>query len=93
MVDPNKVSQIRDALKSFWDEQSISVDGGSTSIDDLVAAMDSMTAVEALIEVEKIVGMDLPSGKVIRCGGYNDEADFIEDLTARVLTYVEEHSI
>lgn len=52
-----------------------------------------MTAVEALIEVEKIVGMDLPSGKVIRCGGYNDEADFIEDLTARVLAYVEEHSI
>ncbi len=92
MVDEGLVRQIREALKSFWDEQSISVDGSSTSIDDLVAAMDSMTAVEALIAVEKIVGMELPSGQVIRRGGYNDQEHFISDLTTRVLTYVEEHS-
>lgn len=91
-MDEGKVRQIKEALKAFWEEQSISVDGSSTSIDDLVAAMDSMTAVEALIAIEEIVGMDLPSGHVIRRGGYNDQEDFINELTARVLTYVEEHS-
>lgn len=54
--------------------------------------MDSMTAVEALIAVEKIIGMDLPSGYVIRRGGYNDQEHFINDLTARVVIYVEEHA-
>ncbi len=92
MADECEVRQIKEALLSFWKEQSVSIDGSSESIDDLVAAMDSMTAVEALIVVEKIVGIDLPSGHVIRRGGYNDQEHFINDLTNCVLTYVEEHS-
>lgn len=83
--------QIRQALEDFWEAQAISADGGSTSVDDLVAAMDSMTAVEALVEVEKIVGMELPCGDVIRRGGYESKKQFVEELTARVLKYVKEH--
>jgi len=83
--------EIRVALEKFWEEQAISVDGESTSIDDLVAAMDSMTAVEALIDVEKIVGMDIPVGSVIRRGGYDTKEQFLDDLTVRVRKYVEEH--
>lgn len=90
MVDSNTAGQIREALENFWDEQSLSIDEGSTSIDDLVAAMDSMTAVEVLVDVEKIVGMELPIAEVIRRGGYESQEQFIEDLTTRVLTYVEE---
>lgn len=85
-------NQIKQALEDFWSAQAISVDGESTSVDDLVAAMDSMTAVEALVEVEKIVGMDLPSGDVVRRGGYESKKQFVEELTARVLTYVKEHN-
>ena len=83
--------QIRQALNDFWDAQAINVDGESTTVDDLVAAMDSMTAVESLVEVEKIVDMELPSGEVIRMGGYDSKKQFVEQLTARVLTYVKEH--
>jgi hypothetical protein len=83
--------QIRRTLEAFWEAQAISLDGESTSVDELVAAMDSMTAVEALVEVEKIVGMELPSGDVIRRGGYESKKQFVEELTARVFSYVKEH--
>jgi acyl carrier protein len=86
------VERIHAALEAFWADQVVAVDGIPGSVDDLVAAMDSMTAVEALMKVEEIVGMELPSGKVIRRGGYDSQAQFIKDLTTRVLRYVEEQS-
>jgi hypothetical protein len=79
-------------LEEFWEEQSISVDGESMSVDDLVAAMDSFTATEVLERVEEIVGMDLPSGKVIRQGGYDSKDQFVDLFTARILGYVAENS-
>lgn len=90
MTDSSFEKQIRDALKQFWEEQSITVDDGSASVDDLVAAMDSMTAVDSLIQIERIVGMKLPVGEVIQPGGYKSEEEFIEGVTARVLKYAEE---
>jgi hypothetical protein len=85
-------SAIRTVLEEFWEEQSISVDGESTSVDDLVAAMDSFTATEVLERAEEIVGMDLPSGKVIRQGGYDSKDQFVDQLTSRILDYVGENS-
>lgn len=92
MIDADKVKQIQDSLRRFWAEQSL--DGGETpaSIDDLVAAMDSMTAVAALVDVEAVVGMELPCSDVLRSGGYDNEEQFVEQLTASVCKYVEEHS-
>lgn len=83
---------IRAALEEFWAEQSISVDGESTSVDDLVAAMDSFTATEVLERIEEIVGIELPSGKVIRQGGYDTKDQFVDVLTARILDYVAKQS-
>jgi hypothetical protein len=88
-MDVEKVRQIDAHLNAFWDEQAIAVDADSTSIDDLVAAMDSKTAVEALIEVEDIVNMELPVGEVVRQGGYGSREEFIRDLTRSVVKYVE----
>ncbi len=90
MGDSDLADRIKSKLRAFWKEQSLSPDVGSTSIDDLVAAMDSVTAVDVLMTVEEIVGVELPAGKVIRPGGYTSEAQFIEDLTVRVLKYVKE---
>lgn len=92
MIDSDKVRQIQESLRNFWSEQSLNVGGPTASIDDLVAAMDSMTAVDALIDVEVIVGMELPVGEVIRTGGYANENQFVEHLTARVCKYVQEHT-
>lgn len=92
MIGSDKVKQIQESLRKFWGEQSLDLGGAPASIDDLVAAMDSMTAVAALIDVEAIVGMELPSGEVIRTGGYDSENQFVEHLTARVCKYVQEHT-
>ena len=58
---------------------------------DLVAAMYSFTATDALQEVETIVDMELPTGEVIRRGGYESKDQFVIELTQRVLEYVAEH--
>lgn len=83
-------SAIETCLRQFWDSHSLAVDGASESVDGLIDPLDSLTAVDALIELEKIVGMELPEGRVIRRGGYDSKGQFIEDLTKRVLKYVVE---
>lgn len=83
-------SAIETCLQEFWDDHSLAVDGTSESIDGLIDPLDSLTAVDALIELEKIVGTELPEGEVIRRGGYDSKEQFIEDLTKRVLRYVAE---
>lgn len=91
-MDEEKVRRIEEHLNTFWEEQSITTDRDSTSIDDLVAAMDSKTAVEALILVEDIVNVELPVGDVVRQGGYRNREEFVRELTRSVVKYVEEHT-
>ena len=81
---------IEASLLQFWNARSIEVDETSESVDDFAEPLDSLTAVEALIETDKIVGMPIPEGRVIRRGGYYTKAQFIEHLTKCVLTYVAE---
>lgn len=81
---------IASALESFWASQTLDA-GGTETIDDLVAAMDSFTAADALGEIEDIVGMELPTGEVIRRGGYDSKDQFVTVLTQKILDYVAEH--
>lgn len=85
-----KRAQIIEALEAFWAGQTLGAEGADT-VDGLVAAMDSFTASDALIDVEDIVGMELPTGEVIRRGGYESKDQFIDELTQRVLDFVADH--
>lgn len=85
-------SAIETCLQQFWDSHSLAVDGASDSVDGLIDPLDSLTAVEALLELEEIVGIELPEGCVIRRGGYDSKGQFIDDLTNRVLKYVVEQA-
>ena len=85
-----KREQIIAALEAFWVGQTLGAEGGE-SVDDLVAAMDSFTASDALEEIESIVDMELPTGEVIRRGGYDSKDQFVRELTQNVLDYVAEH--
>lgn len=89
-MEEEKIRRIKAHLNDFWDEQAVILDADSMSIDDLVAAMDSKTAVDALIEVEDIVEMELPVGDVVRQGGYSSREEFIEELTRSIVKYVED---
>lgn len=81
-------AEIEESLQQFWDDRAINVNMDSESIDDFIDEIDSLTAVDALIDIERITGMDIPEGSVIRRGGYDTKKQFIEHLTASVLKYV-----
>lgn len=82
---------VRGELEKFWQEQAISVDAEGDSVDDLVAAMDSLTASEVLGVLEELIGIDLPSADLIRRGGYDNKEQFIRELTTSVLDYAKGH--
>lgn len=84
-------SALQAAMEEFWSEQTLDVDAGTECVDELVAAMDSLTATEVLEKLEDLVGMELPSGELIRRGGYDSKEQFISELTQEILDYVVEH--
>jgi hypothetical protein len=80
--------KIREVLDEFWEERAIPAGpDGDTIVDELVAPVESLTAVDVLAELDAIVGCKLPSS-VIRAGGYSTKDEFIEKLTASVLKHV-----
>ena len=84
--------KVASELEAFWAEQAGGLAASGDGVDDLVAAMDSFTATEVLEGIEKLVGMELPSGDVIRRGGYESKDQFVEELSARIVQYVAEHT-
>lgn len=82
--------KISSALEAYWASQTLDA-GGTETVDDLVTAMDSFTAVDVLMEIEEIVGMELPAGEVIRRGGYDSKDQFVAELTQKIIVYVSEH--
>ncbi len=85
-------AQIRASLEEFWDERAIPAGpSGATTVEALVAPVESMTAVDVLVGLDKITGLKLPNS-VIRKGGYSTRAQFVETLTAKVMRRVAEAS-
>ena len=80
---------IEASLLKFWADRSISVEE-SDSVEDFIDELDSLTAVDVLIDIEKITGIDIPEGSVIRRGGYDSKEQFVKHLTDRVMKYVQE---
>lgn len=78
-------SQLRAALGQFWDERAIATGpDGATTVDELVAPVESMTAVDVLVALDKISGLKLPNS-LIRKGGYSTRQQFVADLTGKVM--------
>ena len=80
--------QVEDALETFWTQNSIPVasETGST-IDEMLVPLDSITACEVLIDIEKIVRKELPIGEVVKRGGYLTKDEFISEVTEAVMKY------
>lgn len=77
--------KIRAALGQFWDERALpnSFDG-AISVEELVAPIESMTAVDVLVTLDAIVGQNLPIS-VIQAGGYSTKEEFVDKLTSKVM--------
>jgi len=81
---------IAEALAKFWDERALATSDPADVVGDFVDEMDSLTAVDALIELEDITQVEIDEAAVIRKGGYDSRDQFIGDLTARVLKFLVE---
>lgn len=79
---------IRAKLEEFWDDRAIaSGPAGQTTVDELLAPVESGTAVEVLVELDAITGLKLPAS-LIRTGGYDSKHQFVEHLTDKVMQRV-----
>lgn len=88
----DRLPEIRAELEKFWAAQDPLAPIGSDTVDDLVAAMDSVTACEVLEQLEELLDIELPSGDLIKRGGYDNKAQFIDELSAAVAAYHAEHA-
>ncbi len=80
--------QIEEKLGSFWDEREISIASDPTSLDDMGAPLDSLTACEAMLDIDVIVGQKVPVEFVIQNGGYESRDQFIQQVTDAVLNHI-----
>ncbi len=85
-----KQRQLNDLLSVFWDQNVLEIAGdvGDSCIDVPLVPLDSITACDALIDIERIVGQKLPVEKIVRKGGYSSKDDFIEDVTKAVTEFL-----
>lgn len=82
----DKKPEIEALLTDFWEKNAVSVppeeEGG---IDEMLAPLDSQTAVFVLLDLEPLVGKKLPIATTVKKGGYKTKDEFVSELTAAVL--------
>lgn len=83
--------QIEKRLAEFWEERAIEMGGEPQDIGELGAPMDSLTSMEALIEIDLLVGREIPVEVVIQKGGYLTREEFVENVTSKVLKFLTEN--
>jgi hypothetical protein len=83
-------SEIEQRLRDFWQARAIAVSEAPTSTDELGAPLDSITSLEAIMDIDELLNRKLPIYRIIRKGGYESEDDFVSDVTAKVLEVLAE---
>lgn len=86
---PTLKQQIEAAINEFWEEVALTDEAAPAVAPDFPEAMDSLAAVDVLLRLGPIVGMELEPYQVIRRGGYDSKEQFLQDLTDKVLKLVE----
>lgn len=84
--------KIEDHLGHFWDERAIDIGGEPGDVSDLGVPMDSLTSIEVLLEIDKLLGRVVPVEMVIKKGGYQTRGEFVEEVAFKVLTFIAENS-
>lgn len=85
-------TQIETLLAAFWDRRAQDIIDDPLSTDELGAPLDSISAVDAFIGIDKLVQRKLPVELIIRHGGYNSKEQFVTDITDKVLRHLKEES-
>lgn len=83
-------TQIEKLLAVFWDKRAQDIIDDPLSTDELGAPLDSISAVDAFVGIDKLVQRKLPVELIIRHGGYDSKEQFVTDITEKVLRYLKE---
>ncbi|WP_233097112.1 hypothetical protein [Pseudomonas sp. MF6755] len=83
-------TQIEKLLSAFWDRRAQEIIDDPLSTDELGAPLDSISAVDAFVGIDKLVQCKLPVELIIRHGGYNSKDQFVSDITDKVIRYLKE---
>ena len=87
----DKKAEIEAVLGQFWEDMAISLGENPQDTSGLLGApLDSLTAIEVLLEVETLLGRNIPAEVVIQKGGYESKEQFVDLLTGQVLEYIAE---
>ena len=82
-------AELEKILSDFWDGNEIPMDETPTTTDQLGAALDSITAVEVLLDIDTLFKRKIPAETVIQRGGYKDKEEFVTKLRDQILKVVE----
>ena len=77
--------QIKEKLHEFWHECQLEDDLDGGLFGAMGVKVDSLTACDVLVNLEPLIGTKLEADKIIRAGGYDDEEQFVTQITAKVL--------
>lgn len=83
-------TQIETLLAAFWDKRAQDIIDDPLSTDELGAPLDSISAVDAFVGIDKLVQRKLPVELIIRHGGYDSKEQFVTDITDKVLRHLKE---
>lgn len=82
-------TKIEQLLRDFWQQRAIAIGDSPESTEELGAPLDSITSMEAIMDIDELLDRKLPVEQIIRKGGYENEDTFVSEVTAKVLAIVE----
>ncbi|QQQ50780.1 hypothetical protein JJQ97_00560 [Pseudomonas syringae] len=80
--------EIEKHLGQFWDKRALEIVDDPLSVDELGAPMESVMAIEALVDIGKMLKVKIPVDVVIRNGGYETKEQFVELVTSGILKHL-----
>lgn len=82
--------EIEKHLGQFWDKRALEIVDDPLSVDELGAPMESVMAIDALLEIGKMLKAKIPVDVVIRNGGYETKEQFVSSVTSGILRHLKE---
>lgn len=82
---------IKAILGKFWDDRAIEMGEAPQSTEELGAPLDSLTSMEALVDIDRLLKRKVPVEAVIQKGGYQTREQFMEEISTKVMKFVVEH--
>lgn len=81
-------TQIEEFLAKYWDDHAIIMDNNAACTSDLGAPIDSLALCEVLIDIDLLVGKEIPIDVVVKNGGYETRDQFIHEITQNVILFL-----